>query len=340
MHDVAVKAGVGIATVDRVLNGRRKVRDENAQRVYEAALELGYYATPVIRYRLQEKVPAATFGFVLPKERQPFYQKLSKTLQQEVEQCTAVKGKVLIRYAKTQLAAEYAELLADMKNQANVVAASAVDHPTVTLAVEQLHDAGIATFALLNDFARNIRQSFVGTDNMKVGRIAGWLLANAIRKPGNVSILMGGHLWHGHQLRELGFRSYLRENAPDLHLSDAVLNLETSQITYEMMADLLASTPDLRGIYITGGGMEGAIKALREMRKPNEVPLIVHPYNQASRQALADRYIATIISTPIQALCQWLVGEMVAAFLDQSKIVRGQHFLHPEIFLPESGRYT
>ena len=35
--DLAAKAGVSVATVDRVLNGRHKVREETARRVYEAA---------------------------------------------------------------------------------------------------------------------------------------------------------------------------------------------------------------------------------------------------------------------------------------------------------------
>ena len=49
MADVALLAGVGIATVDRVLTGRRKVREENVRLVFEAAAALGYHATPVIR---------------------------------------------------------------------------------------------------------------------------------------------------------------------------------------------------------------------------------------------------------------------------------------------------
>ena len=73
MSDVARDAGVGIATVDRVLNGRRKVRGENAQRVYEAAAKLGYHATPVIQYRLRKETPRVRFGFVMPKGRQAFY---------------------------------------------------------------------------------------------------------------------------------------------------------------------------------------------------------------------------------------------------------------------------
>ena len=37
-------AGVSVATVDRVLNGARAVREETTRRVYEAARDIGYHA--------------------------------------------------------------------------------------------------------------------------------------------------------------------------------------------------------------------------------------------------------------------------------------------------------
>ena len=42
--DLAKAAGVSVATVDRVLNGRHKVREETARRVYDAANAIGYVA--------------------------------------------------------------------------------------------------------------------------------------------------------------------------------------------------------------------------------------------------------------------------------------------------------
>lgn len=42
VHDVAKRAGVSSATVDRVLNGRKGVRALTVERVQNAAVELGY----------------------------------------------------------------------------------------------------------------------------------------------------------------------------------------------------------------------------------------------------------------------------------------------------------
>ena len=39
--DLAESAGVSVATVDRVLNGRHPVREETARRVYAAARDIG-----------------------------------------------------------------------------------------------------------------------------------------------------------------------------------------------------------------------------------------------------------------------------------------------------------
>ena len=55
--DLARDAGVSVATVDRVLNGRLPVREETARRVYEAANAIGYHAAGLIRQRLQQDLP-------------------------------------------------------------------------------------------------------------------------------------------------------------------------------------------------------------------------------------------------------------------------------------------
>ena len=50
--DLAKMAGVSISTVDRVLNARKPVRRATAERVLQAAEQIGFYATGVIKQRL------------------------------------------------------------------------------------------------------------------------------------------------------------------------------------------------------------------------------------------------------------------------------------------------
>ena len=91
----------------------------------------------------------------------------------------------------------------------------APDHPTLTAAIEELKARGIPVFSLLSDFAAGVRDGYVGLDNRKVGRTAAWMIAKAAKQPGKVAMFVGSHRFHGHELREIGFRSYFRENAPE-----------------------------------------------------------------------------------------------------------------------------
>jgi LacI family transcriptional regulator len=171
---------------------------------------------------------------------------------------------------------------------------------------------------------------------LKVGRIAASVIGMAAHKPGKVAVFVGGYRWHGHELREAGFRSFFREHAPAFPVLDTLVNLETRQLTYEATLDLLGRHPDLRGIYCAGGGMEGAIAALREARDPGDVHLVVNEVTPESRSALLDRYVTMAIATPLPALCDDLVRFAAEAVRDGPSGIAGQHFLRPELVLSES----
>ena len=79
--DLANAAGVSVATVDRVLNGRHKVREETARRVYDAAKAIGYHAVSLLRQRVFEDLPQYRLGFILQKPNQYFYQSMTREIE-------------------------------------------------------------------------------------------------------------------------------------------------------------------------------------------------------------------------------------------------------------------
>ncbi len=335
MKDVADYAGVGVATVDRVLSGRRKVREETARRVYDAAVALGYHSAPVIKYRLEGKRPRMTFGFVLPKGHQPFYQQLAFDLRSEVEFTSSVNGRVQFFFAESQSPTEHADLIMRAAQVVDVVAASAVTHPKTSQAVKKASANGTPVFAILNDFAPSDCASYIGLDNYRAGRVAGWLLANAIRQSGSVAVLVGGNLWQGHQLRESGLRAYFRENAVPLQIRDSVLNVETRKVTYEVVHNMLSSWDDLCGLYVTGGGAEGALDALNEVTAPDQIKVVSHVLNDELRSILVDGRLTAVIRTPTRELAKSVVAQMVKAKFDTSSPHEIQSILRPDIILSE-----
>ncbi|WP_425100339.1 LacI family DNA-binding transcriptional regulator [Tropicibacter sp. S64] len=335
--DLARESGVSVATVDRVLNGRARVREETTRRVYDAARKLGYHATALIGQRMTADLPERRFGFVFHKERHAFYQTLRETMEQAVADAPNIRGKARFAFAETHAPAEFAALMEKMAQSCDAIAATAVSDLQVSDAVSRIQDRGKPCFALLNDFAQGIRQSYVGLNNLKAGRIAGHMMASAMKTPGKIAVYVGGHRWHGHELRETGFRSYLREYAPESSVLETRVNLETRTQTCEATRELLKRHPDLRGIYCAGGGMEGAISALREARQPGDVTLIVHELTIESRAALAEHHVCLAIATPLQRLCRDTVRLMNDSIAhDHAPALTGQHFLQPDLYLPES----
>ncbi|MGP9789142.1 LacI family DNA-binding transcriptional regulator [Roseinatronobacter sp. NSM] len=335
VQDVARAAGVSVTTVDRALNGRLKVREETLRKIADAAHRVGYHARGVLAQNLDAAKPELTFGVVLIKKSQEFYQNFAREIEHAVAARPDIRGRVIIRYTSSQSPDAFAQELRALGTRCDAVAGVAVNHQRLTQAVQDMQADGVPVFSLLNDFAQGVRRNYLGLNNMKIGRIAAWMITGRVKRPGKLAVFVGGNRWHGHDLREVGFRSYVRENAPEFSVLETLVNLETRQLTYEATLDLVRRHPDLTGIYCAGGGMEGAIAALREMHASPRVALVVNELTADSRAALADGYVTMVICTPLAELCTDMVELMVRAVQGGEDGITGQHFLNPCIILPE-----
>ena len=335
MTDLAKAAGLSVATIDRALNGRESVRPETLARINAAALAIGH---PGLR-RPDAPWPEVRFGVVLHKQGQDFYKAFADELHRAVAGAQGVRGRLVLEFSTSQGPSEMAGHLRAMAGRCDVIAATAVNHPEVTAAVEALRDRGMKVFSLLSEFALDARAGYLGLNNLKVGRIAGWMMGLTAKAPGKLAIFVGGHRWHGHELREMGFHAYLREHAPGLSVLDTLVNLETRQLTYEATLGLIDRHPTLRGVYVAGGGMEGAIAAVREAGAGGRVALIVSALTPDSRAGLAEGLVTMAIDTPLEKLCRDLVRVMAQAVAGQGA---GQgpdaapHFLLPDLHVGES----
>lgn len=337
MRALAEAAGVSVATVDRALNGREAVRAETRAVLAEAAARIGHPAAGRLGAPQAGDLPVATFGVLLHKQGQEFYQAFAEELHRAVAETPGVRARLVLEFSSSQSPADMAGQMRRMAGRCDVLAATAVNHPEVTAAVEALRAQGLPVISLLSDFAQGARIAYLGLNNLKIGRTAGWITALSARAPGKVALFVGGHRWHGHDLRETGFRAYLREAAPQLEVLETMVNLETRQLTYEAALALLARHDDLRGLYVAGGGMEGAIAALGESGRAGAVSLVVSALTPLSRKALAEGVVTLVTDTPLEKLCRTLFARMaqIARMGDEAP-GESQHFLPPDIHLRES----
>jgi LacI family transcriptional regulator len=210
-----------------------------------------------------------------------------------------------------------------------------VDHPSVSEAIEELKGRGVPTFGLLTELTTPAWAGYVGVDNRKAGRQAAWTIARTAQRPGEVGILVGSHRYLGHEMREIGFRSYFREHAPSFRVLEAIVNLEEPRIAYEATLDLLKRHPDLVGLYVAGGGMEGVIAALRDENCAGKLSIVVNELTPDSRPALTDDIVTLVIGTPVQRLAKSLVDAMMHA-IDNDSEAPTQILLPFEIYTSEN----
>ncbi len=332
--DVSRESGVSVATVDRVLNGRAKVREETARKVYDAAVKLGYHAAGLIAQRIDEVKPEYRIAFVLHKERQDFSINLRDALERAAQDFPHARFSISTFYAENSMPTEFAKAFRMAGKRAQAVAGLSVDHHEVTGVIRLLRNEGIATFSLLNDFAQGVRESYIGTNNVKLGRGTAWLLSK-VAKQGKVALFVGGYRWHGHELRETGFRSYFRESEANFELLDTLVNLETRQLAYEATLELLNRHHDLTALYCAGGGMEGVIKAIREERSPGEITVAVNEDTPTTRSALQDGYLTFANVTPIDAIARATVQDMVRSIEQGLTELPRQQFFTQSYLFPE-----
>ncbi len=230
--DIAQASGVSVATVDRVLNGRLPVREDTAQRVYEAAEAIGYHAAGLIRQRIRQDLPEYRLGFLLLSQETHFYREFARALDAAAANAVRFRGVCDIDFWSSQSPEDIVDRINRLAARAHAIAVVSHDHPAVTAAVEALKARGSPVFSLLSDFAPGVREGYIGLNNRKAGRTAAWMIAKCAQRPGKVAVFVGSHSFHGHELREIGLRSYFREHAPEftvLELADMIVSMTGSK---------------------------------------------------------------------------------------------------------------
>ena len=332
IQDLARAAGVSVATVDRVLNRRLPVREDTALRVVEAAERIGFHATGLLRQRVSEK-PRRTFGFLLQKKDHEFYRNFAAALTAATRQADAVQCRCIIDFIDEIIPATIAHRIVEAAQKCDGLAVVAVDHPLVNEAIAK---AGKPVVTLLSDVAAPERKAYISADSIRCGRTAGWAITRLARRTGKIGIMLGSHRYLSQELAESSFRSYVREHAADFQLLEPIVNLEDSRISYEAAVNMIASNPDLVGIYVAGGGPEGVMAALRDERAGDRIVTVCNELTSFTRAGLIDGTLDVVLNTPIVDISHAAVDILSRATLGDSwDMVRSLQF-PAEMIISES----
>ena len=282
--EIAERAGVSIATVDRVINQRTSVRGPTETRVRSAAEALGF--RPLGIQDGSRSVSDITCGFLLQRRDSQFYQRLAEELEQTVRNDSSLNAQLAIEFMDDYLdPSRMAETMRAIGNRVEALAVVATESPHISQAIDHLKEQGIPVVALLTDLSSPNLAGYAGIDNRMAGRTAAWAIAHRGR-PGSVGVLIGSHGYLGQEDREIGFRGYFREKAPNFTVLEPVVCRDDPFVVYEQTIQMLKSVKDLAGIYTVGGGGSGTIRALEENRSIPMPSHVCHELVSSTRSGL------------------------------------------------------
>jgi LacI family transcriptional regulator len=313
--DLAEAAGVSVATVNRVLAGATNVRLQTRVLVLEAAEKIGFYGLQTIQASLAASRPKYRFGFLLLQSHRQFYQNCAVAIRNAAKafEKSGVEIDVRIEFLEDLSPQNTAARALALGEECDSVCLTSAVHPEVTEAVETLQGRGLPVFAFVAQLTATGLVHYVGLDNWKVGRTSAWAIEGLCKKPGKIGILIGNPRYRNQEMNETGFRSYFREYAPLFTLLEPLSTFESGAVAHEMTEKLLASHSDLTSLFISGGGITGAMAAVRASGRANELVVVGYDLMDSTRAGLLDGTLKFVISHPLRQLADELIEGMVRA---------------------------
>ncbi len=335
IQDLANMAGVSVSTLDRILNRRSSVKTATLQHVLEVAERIGFYGAPTIRDRLTEKAPKATFGFLLNGADRSLYADFARALGDQTRNSRKVRGHAEVHHLSGLDERETIESLYRLAKSCDAIAAVTLDTPDIRDAVRDIVLSGTPVFTMLSDLSLPARSGFIGADPAKIGRGAGWIMHHLCNRPGKVALFVGSHGYLAHRGYVGGFLGYLSENASPLRVLPAQATEESDNLAESLVDNTLAEHPDLTAIFVAGGGLEGALRAL-ERRDRGDLTVIGTELSPRIDAALAAKQVNAVLSHPAPAVIDKVITLMEDAIIFGTSEAVRNHIVPVEIRISET----
>ncbi|MER5173651.1 LacI family DNA-binding transcriptional regulator [Thioclava kandeliae] len=300
---LAQAAGVSASTVDRILNGRGAVQKATREHVLAVAEAIGFHGVPVLRRRAAEGAGTKRLGFVLPQGN-GLYRDIGAALSEAAQICARPE----LRYYDETDPATAAIILQELAQSCDALGVMCPDDPVLVQTLGELAQRQVPVWTLLSDLPQAARAGFVGLDAFRLGRSAGWFMERLLPQGGKVAVICGASGFAAQSDCAAGFAACLAGRGMDL-----VSRLdcgESDATCRNRLYRLLGQQPDIRGLYVIGAGMAGAIGALKLLDRPDIAVIGTYrdPYVAA---AMAQGWVDVVLSHSFEGLARAAVARMV-----------------------------
>ena len=333
--DLAKAAGVSLATVDRVLNGRPGVRKKTVEAVNEAIERIGFErnlsAANLARgrsYRLE---------FLLPKQGDQFLDTLLDRVDEAqaafAAEATFVRCRRVIENDPHQIAGLLGRITAD---DTDGVALMAPDSPQVRDAMLRLHERGVRVTALVSGHAGDLPVDFVGVDNAAAGATAGRLVGQFCSgRPGKILVVSDTMMTRDSGERRHGFDSIITADYPFLTALPTLETYGDPDRAGRIVATAFHTHDDIVAAYVLSSEARLSLEAIRGERDLSTLITLAHERTAYTEAMLMTRALDAVIAQNPGHLVRSAI-RVLRARCDNREPLASQEMIRVEILLKEN----
>ncbi|NRA52547.1 MAG: LacI family DNA-binding transcriptional regulator [Gammaproteobacteria bacterium] len=313
IKQIAAQAGMGKATVDRVIHQRGQVSYQSEQRIKMAIVELQEQQNAVI-------LSGRTFYIdVLMHAPDRFCHAIRAAVNQQILEMSPFRIRPRFHlFEQTDVQSMRQQLLKIAQTDSHGVILKAVNDPLLAETINALNAAKIPVVTLVTDLPNSRRLSYVGMDNERAGDLAAYLFKQWLNHEveGKLLVVMSNESFSGEADRVSAFKQSLAQYCPKL---DIVLSQGSDGVDapmYRKISNLIATTANIKGVYSVGGANTAIIEAFEQMDRTVEV-FIGHDLDCDNRLLLAQGKIQAVIYHDLQ----WDINQAFRSILQYHRML-------------------
>ena len=294
--DLAKAAGVSLATVDRVINGRPNVSSKTAAKVNEAIGLIGFVRNLAAVNLARNKT--YRFRFVLPEAGDQY---LKELLDQVAEANSALKSDLtLLETVQVPISDPHvvANYLATIDcEEVDGVAIMAPESPQVRDAMARLYERGIKVVQFLSGQEKLENLDFVGVDNFAAGATAGRIVGRFLSGVAGKVMVVAETMQSLDSIeRRLGFDRIINSKFANLSVLPSLETHGDRVRAGNMIARTFKHHDDIFAVYIMSSEARIPLLSVAASTEIDGLTIVVHERTPFSEESLRQEQIDAIIS--------------------------------------------
>lgn len=276
IKEIAELANVSRATVDKVIHRRPGVKKETEERILTILKELNYQPNLIGKALVNSKNPYK-LGIILTPEYNTYIQYTLKGIRKAEKEFTQFGIDVTVRMLTSLDPVELMSILNEFQEM-NIsgLAVLPMDDAQVKAKINQIAKSKTAVVTFNSRLEGIDEICFIGQDHYKGGRIAAGLMEKIIPEQGDIGVIISTKNLSCHQDRLSGFTERIAESKMPLSIIDIQENQDRKEDAFRITLEYCNKYPDLKGIYLAGGGISGVASALSLSSNKSRIKIICH----------------------------------------------------------------